>query len=119
MSGGISFRKGVFWGKAGWCYRAARDGICEALRELPGGSALADEISAESHPAQWCEHLELDGWPKEKKKLFFEAIYRCADRFAKEGPVGWHDPSFFPSFLQAMEELVQTARDIGATDEDA
>jgi hypothetical protein len=119
MSGGIRFKKGVFWGKAGWCYRAAREGICDALRQTPEGSTLADEISAESHPAQWCEHLDIDEWPKEKKALFFQAVYRCADRFAKEGPVGWHDPSFFPGFLRAMEELAQTARSIEAEHEDA
>jgi len=114
MSGGISFKKGIFWGKAGWCYRAARDSICETLRGMPGGSALADEISADSHPAQYCEFIDIDGWPKEKKKLFFEAIYRCAEKVAKDGPVGWRDPAFFPGFLRAMEELVQKARDIEA-----
>lgn len=119
MSGGISFNDHVFWGKAGWCYRAARDGICAALREIPGGRVLADELSAETHPAQWCEYLDLKEWPREKKKLLFQAIYRCADRAAKEGPVGWHDASFFPGFLGAMAELVKTAREIEAREEDS
>jgi len=119
MSGGINFNDGVFWGKAGWCYRNARDEICATLREIPGGSALAEEISAESHPAQYCEYLDLKDWPREKRKLLFQAIYRCVDRVAMEGPVGWHDPAFFPSFLRAMEELAQTARKIEAREEDS
>jgi len=117
MSGGISFKKGVYWGKAGWCYRTARDGICETLRGIPNGSALAEELSAESHPAQWCEHLEIDEWPKEKKKLFFEAIYRCVDHFAREGPAAWRNPSCYPGFLRALEELAKTAHDVEAEDE--
>jgi hypothetical protein len=119
MSGGISFRKGTFWGKAGWCYRAAREGICEALRETPEGCAIADEISAQSHPARCCEYLAIDEWPSEKKRLFFQAIYRCAYRFANEGPVGWRDPSLFAGFLQAMEQLVQTVRNTEAENEQA
>src|SRR5689334_12722377 len=119
MSGGISFSKDVYWGKAGWCYRAARDAICAELRVMPDGHALAAELSAESHPAQYCEYLEIDDWPAAKKKLLFEAIFLCAARVAKEGPVGWHDPTFFPGFLRAMEELVEMTHAMQAKNEKA
>jgi hypothetical protein len=112
MSGIISISKDVFWGKAGWCYRAARDGICEELRSTPEGCALADELSTDSHPAQWCQYLAIDDWPPEKQQRFIDAVCRFAARAAKEGPVGWNDPSFFPGFLRAMEELVHAVRSL-------
>jgi hypothetical protein len=119
MSGGIRFSESVFWGKAGWCYRAARNGICDVLKSTPEGKASADELSSESHPAQWCEYLDVQNWPAAKKALLFDAIYQCFDHYTEKGPVGWQDPSAFPGFLRAFKELTKIARNADAKNEEA
>ena len=93
--------------EAGWCFRATLDGICEALDSAEGGHELAEELRAEHHRAQWPQHFEVKDWSEKKKSIFREATRMSYEKAKAVGPVGWHDPSFFPGYLRALEELVE------------
>ncbi|MFT3870158.1 MAG: hypothetical protein QM715_17050 [Nibricoccus sp.] len=110
MSGGIKFSEKVFWGKAGWVYRTARDGICAELKSIPGGEELGTELSAESHAAQWGQHLDLRELPENKKKLFFQAVHKYVSAYRKNPSPDSHAAS--PTgFLVALNELEQFTSD--------
>ncbi|MCD6050076.1 MAG: hypothetical protein K0Q55_1479 [Verrucomicrobia bacterium] len=109
MSGGIKFPNGVFWGKAGWVYRAALDGICGALRRTPEATELLNELEDETDSARTIQFIDLNDWPLHKQAQFYEAIRTATLRFQDQGPIGWNDPSFFPTFVDAMIELQQLA----------
>jgi hypothetical protein len=99
MSGGILFSNGVFWGKAGWAYRTALDGVCEALGSWPEGKALSEELADEASVARTVQFIDLKDWPTEKRLLLCRAVHECYRTNRQNGPVQWHDPSFLPGFL--------------------
>jgi len=109
MSGGIKFPNGVFWGKAGWAYRAALDGICDALRQTPAAAGLLQELEDETDSARTIQFIDVNDWPLHKLVQFYESIRTATLRYQERGPIGWNDPTFFPSFMDAMSELQRLA----------
>lgn len=110
MSGGISFSKDHYWGKAGWAYRAVLDGICDALLNTSEGKELFDELSDEYSAARAMEYIDVQEWPLEKQKIFLEAIEKTYSRYKQNGPE-LIDPAFFPRFLEALGELNEMAKE--------
>jgi hypothetical protein len=111
MSGCIFFSQSRGWCKAGWAYRAALDGICEALTHMSGGDELARELTDEAGPARSVENIEVAEWSQEKQQLFRRAVLEACGILRARGPKDWHDRSFFPGFLKTLAELDAIATD--------
>jgi hypothetical protein len=105
MSGCIVFSESRGWCKAGWAYCAALDGICEVLGGVAGGEDLLRELSDEAGLARSVQNIEVVDWDHEKRELFCWAVREACCVLRARGPKGWNDPSFFPGFLKALEEL--------------
>jgi hypothetical protein len=105
MSGCIVFSENSGWCKAGWAYRAALEGICEALAHTGGGEELLRELTDEAEPARSLQYIEVAEWKEEKRLLFCRATLQACRVLRARGPKDWNDPSFFPGFLRALEEL--------------
>lgn len=109
MSGVISFSADLEWIKARWVYWIALEGICAALLKMEDTEGLRDELLDASGTAQVVLWVRTDDWPREKKELFARALKLASTTFQEEGPANWGDPSAFPKFMAAMEDLVTMA----------
>jgi hypothetical protein len=118
MSGCIVFSENRAWSKAGWAYRAALDGICEALARLGGGEELLRELRDEEGGPRAMQYLPVQDWSPEDQQLFRRAVQEACRDLRAHGPEDWGDPEFFPGFLKTLDELEALAagEEVGSLD---
>jgi uncharacterized protein (UPF0332 family) len=105
MSGSIIFSDQVAWFKARWAYRATLAGICEVLADEKDGARLLSELSDETGNAVAAQNIEVASWTEAERKVFYSAVHKACALLRSKGPSEWNDPSFFPGFLTALDEL--------------
>ena len=92
------------WIVAGWVFRNALASIADQIaRESP---TLAQRLR---DATEGFEYLDLRGLPAAEFRSFHRGAVAARDRWLREGPASFDDPSFFAGFIDRFAELVALA----------
>ena len=107
MAGAITVGEGKGWSAASWAHNAVITHVAEAL---PENSESLREWLLQGVTEGGTGYLDLSTLVADDRVQVITAIHH-AFRTAKErGPVGWQDPSFFESWLDSFQQLVEMTR---------
>ena len=103
MSNGIILDDAHEWIVAGWAACNAVDAIIGKLQ-----GPFAEEIAARLRVVhEWPGALaDLRGASPEQIAELAAAARAALSEAAAQGSAGWHDPSFFPGYIERFRELV-------------
>lgn len=79
------------------------------MRGAQGAEELLHELEDETETPRTIQFIDLNDWPLLKRAQFYKAIRAATLRYQEQGPVGWNDPTFYPTFADSMIELQQLA----------
>lgn len=109
MSTFISFPDGRLWWAANWVYDTIVERIADDLVCGPAEEALASwlrgRLCTVQGPGVGC--VDLRELSEEDRRLFRAAAQSALRQAILSGPIGWHDPSFFPVWLKKFRQLLR------------
>lgn len=107
MAGTLIVADGTCWLPAGWVYDAALERIADELTETDPALA-ADLLTARTIVGSgFCDLRPLEGT---QFRRVLRAVNRAYEQVRAAGPIGFHDPSFFPGFRERFGELAALVR---------
>lgn len=94
------------WIVAGWVFRNALESIADQIAgESP---TLAQQLR---DATEGFEYLDLRGLPADEFRSFHRGAVAARDKWLREGATSFHDPTFFPGFVDRFAELIALAAD--------
>jgi hypothetical protein len=100
MSGVIVFSNEKSWFRANWLFRAT---ISRILDQSPGDPVCERLPSPETGELLY---LDLSSWSSRDLFDLLRAAARAYRHSEEAGPASFHDPSFYPVFLESFRELL-------------
>ena len=91
-------------GCAGWALKTLIEDISEILTEN-GFVELAEWLTSDLSPVKLYSDLDVRDLTKTNQEAFINAIIPAFERSKKRGPVDWHDPSYWDSYIKLFENL--------------
>src|SRR5688572_7160386 len=108
MSAYIALPDGRSWWAANWAYDAVIRRVADELDRMPAGGELAAWLRG-----QTCDELgpglgfvDVRELSPPDRALFREAARRAFRRAILEGAANWHDPTFYPGWLNGFRRLL-------------
>jgi hypothetical protein len=105
----IDLDDGRTWRAANWAYDAVVEAIADELNGTDSERELAawlrSQTCAERGPGLGAVDVRELSPPC--RLAFRQAARRAVERAARSGGTGWHDPSFFPGWLDRFRELLR------------
>lgn len=105
MSGIIVFsEEGKDWFEANWLYEAVLRDVKAMLR--PGAIRAALDEGTEPN----VQYLDVSSWSVERLAELLGAAERAYAEAERLSPRRFHDPSYYPMFLDSFRELLELLR---------
>lgn len=107
MSSFIVLGDGRAWAASNWGYDAAVRAIAAEVEESADGREFKDWLLLQTcaHCGPGLGSVDVRELAPDDRVLFEEAALRAIVRQSETGPIGWHDASFFPNWLERFKDL--------------